>query len=135
MIYNLRPEFACKLLLVMSSALIVFHVFNILGLIPFNIIWLGFGSGQKALFLGLLSILLNGIIFLCAVVKCNYVDMKCLKPIVESILPFVFWWLVGNTVANLFSKSMIEVIVFTPVLLVLTVCVFMIKDSTDTPVK
>ena len=130
MINKLRPELAGKILIGISSALIVFHVLNLMGLIPLNITWLGhINSDPTMLIMGLLSIFINGVVFLCAMVKCNYVTSIFLRSCVERILPFVFWWLVGNTVANLFSVSIFEAIVFTPILVVLTICIYVIKNQ------
>lgn len=133
MIRKLSPKLAGHILIFISSALIVFHIVNILGLTPMNITWLGHvDTDRTKQIMGLFSIFINSAVILCAVVKCNYVRRTSFKLIVERILPFVYWWLVGNTVANLFSKTMFEVIVFTPVLVVLTICVYIIKSKPET---
>ena len=127
---KLSFKLAGKILIVLSSILIIFHFCVILGLIPQNIVWTGRITTERTkLILGFVSIFLNLIILFCAVVRMGYIDHKNLKVIVKKMLPFVFWWLVGNTIANLFSKSLFEVLVFTPILVILTVCFYQIKQN------
>jgi len=127
---KLDSKLAGKILIAVSSFLILFHVANLLGYIPRNITWLGqIDSKRTILIMAFVSIALNLIIIFCAVIKCNYWNSDFFNPVVEKILPFVFWWLVGNTIANLFSRSGFEVVVFTPVLVVLTFCMYKIRTD------
>ena len=132
MVIKIEPRLAGNILIGVCSALIIFHVVNMLGLIPLNITWLGRVNADRAkLVMGSLSILINCVIILCALVKCNYVNNAFLTTSIERVLPFVFWWLVGNTVANLFSKTTFEVVVFTPILIILSYCFYIIKNKAD----
>lgn len=95
-----------------------------------NIVWTGrVTSGPSMVVMGLVSILLNAIIVFCALVKAKTISNTVYRPIVEKMLPFVFWWLVGNSVVNLFSKSYFEVMVFTPILVILTFCCYRINHE------
>lgn len=119
---------AATTLIILPLGLILFHVSNLLGLIPVNIVWTGrVTSNHTMLILGLLSICLNAIIIFCTLVKINYLKSKTSHLIANTLMPFVFWWLAGNTVINLFSKSLFEVIAFTPILAILTFCCYKIK--------
>lgn len=130
MINSIESGLAGKILIGLSSGLIGFHIINMLGLIPVNVTWLGrVDADRTMLFMGLLSIFLNLIVIMCALVKCNYVSVPLLTSIIVTILPFVFWWLVGNTIANLFSKSIFEVVIFTPILVILTFCFYIMKTK------
>jgi len=132
MLDKLDVALAGKILIVIPSCLVVFHIVNLLGFIPLNITWLGqIDSNRTMVIMGLVSICLNLVLILCALVTCHYWNSPFLSPIVEKILPWVFYWLVGNTIANLFSKSTFEVVVFTPILLILTVCMYKIKNHTQ----
>jgi len=129
-VMKLNPALAGKILISICSILVAFHASNYLGKIPVNVTWLGrIDSNSTVKIMSLLSIVLNTIIIVCAAVKLNYIDSARIKSIVEKALPIVFWWLVGNSIANLFAKSTFEVVVFTPVLIVLTACVFVIKNT------
>ncbi len=120
-------DLALKTLIVLPCALILFHICNILGLVPVNIVWTGrITSDSKMQVMGMVSILLNAIILLCALAKARYIKNEYFQLLVEKMLPFVFWWLVGNSVVNLFSKSKIEAVVFTPILVILTICCYRI---------
>ncbi len=130
MINSIESGLAGKILIGLSSGLIGFHIINMLGLIPVNVTWLGrVDADRTMLFMRLLSIFLNLIVIMCALVKCNYVSVPLLTSIIVTILPFVFWWLVGNTIANLFSKSIFEVVIFTPILVILTFCFYIMKTK------
>lgn len=132
MLDKLDLELAGKVLIFVSSCLVVFHVANLFGYIPHNITWLGqIDSNRTMLIMGLVSMALNLLVILCAVVKCKFWNSATLYSFVEKILPIVFWWLVGNTIANLFAKTKFEVVVFTPILVVLTVCMYKLKTHTQ----
>lgn len=127
---SLDPGVAGKILIGICSVLVVFHVANFFGKIPLNISWLGrIDSNSTLKIMSFVSIILNVIIIICALVKCKYINNARVIALVETILPIVFWWLVGNSIANLFSKSKFEVVVFTPLLLILTVCVYVLKNK------
>jgi len=129
---RLNPRFAGKILIGVCSVLIIFHTTNLFGLIPANVTWLGrIESGFAKMIMAMVSIGLNIVIIICAAVKLGYVKSTNMSSLVEKALPFVFWWLVGNSIANLFSKSKFEVLAFTPLLVVLTVCVYVIKNATN----
>ena len=132
MINKLNYELAGSVLIFLPAILILFHIANMLGLIPVNIVWTGRIASESMMFvMGTVSILLNGAIMICAMVKLGFIRNDACQTIVEKLLPIVFWWLVGNTIANLFSKSPFEVIVFTPVLVVLTLCFYRIKGNRE----
>lgn len=109
MIEKLDAGLAGKLLIGLGCGLILFHTANLLGFVPQKITWLGkIESDRTMLVMGLVSIALNLVIVFCAAVKCNYwnsdIFSPIFSPVVEKILPFVFWWLVGNTIANFFRN-------------------------------
>ena len=132
MLDKLDFELAGKTLVIVSSCLVIFHVANLLGYVPHNITWLGqIDSNRIMLIMGFVSIALNLLVILCALTKCKFWSSASFNSIVEKILPFVFWWLVGNTIANLFAKSKFEVVVFTPILIVLTVCMYRLKTHSE----
>lgn len=125
MAHNPRCGLATKTLLIIPSALIVFHICNLCGLIPLNIVWMGrITSDKTMLLMGSVSILINAVMVFIALVKCGHISQRWALSITEKLLPIMFWWLVGNTVANVFSTSMFEVVVFTPILILLTLCCY-----------
>lgn len=127
---KLSFKLAGVILILLPSILIIFHVCVILGVLPDNIVWTGrITTDRTKLILGFVSIILNSIILICTLSETGYIQNIKLKKIVKKMLPFVFWWLVGNTIANLFSKSSFEVIVFTPILVILTVSFYIIWQN------
>ena len=132
LINRLNYYLAGTILIFLPAILILFHIANLSGLIPVNIVWTGrIASKNMMLAMGAVSILLNSALIFCAMVKMGIIRNETCQTFVDKLLPFVFWWLVGNTIANLFSKSLFEVIVFTPILVVLTLCCFRIKAKRE----
>ncbi len=83
--------------------------------------------------MGSFSILLNLIILFSALVKGKYLKKEAHQVMAAKVLPFMFWWLVGNTLANLFSESRWEALIFTPILLILTLSIYRIwHDKSET---
>lgn len=128
MIQKLKLKHAGLVLIILPALLIVFHICIFLKLIPSNIVWLGqVSSESSSAIMAIVSIVINGILIFCSIVQLQYFKNKTAHAIVEKMLPFVFWYLVGNTVFNLFSKSSFEVYFFTPILIILTICFYRIK--------
>lgn len=128
MINKLSLRFAGTVLIAIPTLLIIFHICVFFGLVPQDIVWTGrITSESSILIMAFVSIFLNLVLIFCAVVQMGYLKNPKSILIVEKILPFVFYWLIGNTIANLFSKSSFELFVFTPILIILTVCFYRIK--------
>ena len=113
-------------LLIGLTALAVFHVLLILGVLPADIAWGGRADRSSPSFLVLEIIGLLVIALFAAVVaaKAGYLKLPGPRRIVD-----VGVWVVGlyfalNTVGNLASMSGLERAIFTPVSLVLSVLAF-----------
>ena len=126
--YNL----AARILIIAPGILVIFHICNLFGLVPGNIVWTGRISSSKTMLLfGLVSIALNFTYMWFGAVRGNYIQNLFSDSLANKLYPFLFWWLVGNSVANVFSKSNFEVIAFTPILILLTICCYRVRNSSD----
>lgn len=127
---KLSYALAAKILVVVPCLLIIFHLCNLLGFVPLNIVWTGRVSSSKAFFaMGILSIVLNIAYMWFGLVRGKTIDKPSFQTFANRLYPFLFWWLVGNSIANLFSKSRFEVFVFTPVLILLTICCYRVRSE------
>lgn len=132
MIDKLNYKLAAHILIIVPALLVIFHVFNLLGLVPENIVWTGrISSNKTMLFFGMVSIFLNIAYMWFGAVRSHYIQNTFSDNLAKRIYPFLFWWLVGNSIGNLFSKSNFEVIVFTPILVLLTVCFYRVRNNSD----
>ena len=126
-IHALKIEHAAMVLLCVPLVLIVFHIANILGLVPQKIVWTGrVTSAGAALLLGIVSISLNLALVFCGATQLGLLRGTGFRRKAEMLTLWMMWWLAGNTIVNLFSRSKFELIVFTPILLLLTICCYRI---------
>lgn len=100
---------------------ILFHFTVMIGLVPPNIVWGGrVNKTNELLRLELFSIVLNSLflVFILIVNKTINISLKVL--LIKTIL-----WIMGlvfllNTLGNLFAKSSIETMIFTPITILLS---------------
>lgn len=109
-------------MLVLLSALLVYHLLIITQVIPYDITWGGrLKSEQEMYRFEAVSIVLNIIIILIIAIKGGYI--KKLAP--NKLIKILLWLLVVlyalNTLGNIFSTNIIEAIVFTPMTLLFAV--------------
>lgn len=130
MVSKLSAKLAGTILIILPSLLIVFHLCIFMRILPHNIVWTGRITSESTVsIMAIISILINLVVIFCAAVQMNYLKDNRAILIAEKILPFVFWYLVGNTIANLFSKTPFELYFFTPILIILTICFYRIWKS------
>lgn len=128
MIDKLSYSLAARILVVVPGMLVIFHICNLLGWIPGNIVWTGrLSSNDTMILMGIVSVALNVAYLWFGSVRCNYIETANSTAWANKLYPFLFWWLVGNSVANLFARSNIEVLVFTPILILLTICCYRVR--------
>ena len=113
---RIKIEIAANILLTLFSAVIVFHILVLFGVIPYHIVWGGrLESKSQTYLLETISIALNLFIISVICMKAGYMRVV-LGGRVISVLLWVFVVLFSaNTIGNIFSNSTIEAIVFTPI--------------------
>jgi hypothetical protein len=109
---NLMPKLvAAKLMLILLSVVTAFHISVLIGVVPYTIVWAGkLKSLEEMYVFESISIAIN--LFLMAVILQRF---RFLRPLVnDGVLDFILWLFVLlfslNTIGNLFSKSIIELI-------------------------
>ena len=111
---------AAIVLLSIFCLTIMFHVFILLKIIPYKIVWGGRLKSNADMYkFESVSLALNIIFIIVVLFKVNYLIL----PFHEIILTVALWVMVAlfllNTVGNLLSKNKLEKIIFTPITLVL----------------
>ncbi|NVJ85777.1 MAG: hypothetical protein HWE15_05685 [Algoriphagus sp.] len=110
-------------LIALFSLIIVFHFMIIFSIIPYTIVWGGrlISSGQMIIFESI-SILLNGFFLAIILIKIGYLKVNIPSKVIRSILWGMLILFLLNTLGNLASESGFEKLVFTPLTLVISLC-------------
>lgn len=114
-------------MLIILSAVVVFHLLILLQVIPYENVWAGKLSSVNEMYMfETASILINILLITVLLFKGNLVRHR----IPERILNHVLWFFVVvfslNTLGNLTAKTDFERIVFTPLTLVSAVLIWLI---------
>ena len=119
MLRKINFLFSVKAMIVLLLIALTYHIIIIAELIPFEAVWGGrLKSSEEMRQFELISIAINLFMLLVILIKGAYIKIKIPKLIVN-----IFLWLFAilfafNTVGNLFSVSIWETIIFTPITLI-----------------
>ena len=118
---------AAKGMLLLSACTIIFHLLIVIGVIPYTIVWGGrLTNSAEMLQFETVSIAINLLIMLLIAMEAGYIRRIIPQKVIGIVLWGIFILFVANTVANLFSVTIFERIVFTPLtflLALLTYCI------------
>jgi len=123
----ITPQQAIKIMLVLLSAVMVFHILVITQVIPYTIVWAGKLKSVKDMyqFEGS-SIFINLMLILMLLAKGQYIQL----PVSQKFISIVLWLFVFlfalNTIGNLFAKTNFEKFVFTPLTFISSLLLFRI---------
>lgn len=115
MIYRIPFPFAVNTMTILLNAVLIFH-FLVLGrIIPYEIVWGGLiESVQEMIVFELISIVLISVLLFIILIKGKHLYVK-IHPKILNVILWVYIILFSlNTVGNLFAKTTIETILFTP---------------------
>lgn len=112
---NVSYTLAAKAMLLLPAIILIFHLLIVAGLIPYNIVWGGrLNSRAEMLQFESVSIAINLLVMLVIAMYTGYI--RPLLP--RKVMTILLWVLCGlfvmNTIANLFSVTRFEQLVFTP---------------------
>lgn len=128
-------QLAGKVIIGIVSAVILFHLFILFGVIPYDIVWGGrLESRTQMIRFEVVSISINILIILVTMMK-----VKWIRPIIPVRVVNIILWIFAilfllNTVGNLFSLNSLETIIFTPITLILAFLLLrllVVKESMD----
>ncbi|MCT8333808.1 hypothetical protein NUH30_09000 [Leptospira sp. 85282-16] len=116
---------ASKILIILFSMTMIFHIFALLEVIPFQYLWGGRLSSLKEMYvMESVSLLVNAF-FLC--VSCLYIKYlnQSLVPLwIRIVFGFVGIIFLLNTVGNLVAATDLETLLATPITAILSVICF-----------
>ncbi len=125
MIRKISFRFAVQAMMALLSAVILYHVLIITGVIPYEATWGGKLKTDGEMYrFEVISISMNLLILLVVAIKGSHI--KAIKPgKVITVLLWVFAVVFAlNTIGNLFSENSLETIIFTPVTLLFSLFCF-----------
>lgn len=110
-------EMATKAMLLLPACIIVFHLLIVVGLIPYSIVWGGrLSNSTEMLKFETISISINLLVLVVVAAEAGYIRQVIPQKAMSVLLWGLFGLFVANTVANLFSVTSFEKIVFTPLI-------------------
>ncbi len=127
MINFISKQQSIKIMLVLLSIFMVFHVLVIIQIIPYTIVWAGKLKSYKDMyeFEGS-SIFINLMLILILLARGQYIQL----PVSQQFISIVLWLFVLlfalNTIGNLFAKTNFEKFVFTPLTFISSLLLFRI---------
>jgi hypothetical protein len=117
----ISTKFAIHSLLIIFSAVIVFHFLVITGLIPYEIVWGGrLKSKEQMIPFELTSIALNLLMLSMVAIYAELLKVNLSRMVLKVAFWLMFVLFFFNTVGNVFSDSEWEKIIFTPLTLILS---------------
>ena len=125
MLQKIPSQLAAKTILIVCTCVVFFHLLIVGGVIPYTIVWGGrLTNSAEMLRFETISISINLLIMLIVAVRARYIPQVIPSKLVTVLLWFFAVMLVGNTVANVFSVTTFEKVVFTPMTFVLAMGLF-----------
>ncbi len=118
MIRKISFRFAIRTMIILLILVLTYHLAILTGLIPYEAVWGGrLETKSQMVDFEMISIAMNLFILLIISRKGSYINVK-----IPNLVVTVFLWIITllfalNTVGNVFSKNLLEAIIFTPLTL------------------
>ncbi|MGN6342298.1 MAG: hypothetical protein ACTHML_15095 [Ginsengibacter sp.] len=114
---------AANSLLVVLSAIVIFHFLVIVHIIPYQIVWGGRMQNRNQIInLELISIIINLIMMVVILVKTGIISFSTSGRWMRLLFWMMFAFFLLNTLGNLVSLNQVEKFIFTPITLFLSFC-------------
>lgn len=123
----MKPARAIQFILVIACTVIVFHLLVLFRVIPYTIVWAGkINTVEQMRVFEMVSLAINLLLIITILIKGKYLKINIHPKIIQVILWIFFILFVLNTIGNLFSKSTFELVVFTPLTLLLALLFYFV---------
>lgn len=110
----LSPKQASVIMIVLLSAVIIFHILILSKIIPYTMVWAGrLKTDQEMYAFETISILINILLLFTILQKANFIKKIFSKNLLNIILWIFVIIFALNTLGNLFAKNIIELILGT----------------------
>lgn len=115
-------KLAVHTVLLLLSLILVFHLFVLLQIIPYSIVWGGRlqNVAQMRQFEAV-SLSINALIMMVVAIKGEYIKVGVSGKIINGIVWLLAALFALNTLGNLFAKANLETILFTPLTAILAI--------------
>jgi hypothetical protein len=122
MIRKINFSYAVKTMIVLILIALTYHLIIITELIPYDAVWGGrLKSIEQMRQFEIFSMAINLFMLLVILIKGGYIKINIPKLIINTFLWLFALLFAINTFGNLFSVSIWETIIFTPITLISTV--------------
>lgn len=121
---------ACGVLIIIPGLFLIFHALIIAGILPRNIVWGGRLNDQTFLPLEVLAIALNLLLMATGGVARKFITSKIATLMVNRTNWFLFYFVVVNTIAGLFSTTAFEMSM-APITAFYALCLYRVNRFSD----
>ncbi len=113
---------AVHAMILLAAAALIFHALIVLGVIPYGIVWGGnLDSASSVHEFEAVSLGINLLLFLVVLMRAGYIRLWLAERAL-SVLLWVFAMIfLANSIGNLLAKTMLELLLFTPITLMSSV--------------
>ena len=119
MLRKINFSFSIKTMIVLLLIALTYHLIILAELIPYEAVWGGrLKSSEQMRQFEFISIGVNLFIVLVILIKGGYIKINIPKLIINSLLWLFAILFTFNSIGNLFSASIWETIIFTPITLI-----------------
>lgn len=126
----LTEYFALRGLLIILSALVVFHLLVLFKIIPFEIVWGSKISSDSRMYkLEAASIIISILMLIVTAIRAGMINLRLKSNIVNVIVWVMFFFFCLNTIGNLLSDNLFEKIAFAPTTFFLALFAFRVVRS------
>ncbi len=109
------------------TAVIIFHIFILAGIVPYEIVWAGkLQSVQEMYVFEAISISINAILITVLLLKGNFIKLSVPAKLLDGVLWFFVAVFALNTVGNLMAETLFEKAFFTPLTFLSAVLIWII---------
>lgn len=125
---NISFDMATRLILAICLCVIIFHLLIIFKIIPYDIVrWWRLTNDAEMLKFESISLLLNVLIMVFVAMKWWFIKYFLPARLVSLWLRWLFFLLVWNTIANIFSETLFEAVFFTFLTWLLTILIYRLQ--------
>ena len=122
---NISKTTAANSIIASCFLIICYHLLIVSGFISYKYVWGGrLENVQQMYTFEAISLFINSLLIFLTMIQMQYIKPYIPIKIAQRILLFLCILLCFNTVGNLFSVSVVEKVVFTPVTAILAILIY-----------
>ncbi len=108
----------------------VFHLLVLVNVVPYTIVWGGkFHNETQLRNFEVVSIAINAFMIFVVAIKGQYINLPIPMKVISTLMWLFVLLFAFNTIGNLFAKTALETIVFSPITFILALLCFRIAKG------